>query len=509
MGFLDGLEPSRYIKIYVRPTRFIVSYKNIYPTNVVNTQPGSRYALMNLLRDFKYKHLTNYEYDRRHNRFIPDRHFALHDERKMRFRFPISMLDTFINFMKQHNYNVVTKGNKLKVARHIDIGFKFTLRENQKPAVEFALEGYKTMRCLELPTGFGKTICAIKVAHTLKCPFMIVVNSLLDQWEARILESTNIKKEQISRIEGIDTIRALQKRLDKDDPPDVLLCTMSTTRYLCLHEGDYKHLPTLQQFINRCGIGLKVVDEAHLNFHASCLIDLSTDIRHNLYLTATFNHDDKSLKRVFNNYYPPSIKLTIQPDRYTQVYAYSYLINVNARRCMSNYGYSQPKYEALLLRQNDAYGFYKTVILPLLDHHYFANERMKGKRALVFCGTINMIDAMVKHTKQTVGDAYRVSRFTKDEPKSVLTENDVIFATMKGCGVGDDIKDLALVINTVSFKGYNMVKQAFGRLREPPPGEERIYVDLRNVRVPSHELHYRSRRNILETIAESYSECNL
>ena len=499
----------KFIKISVGATRFIVSYKNVYPKNELNTLSSSRYKLKSVLRDFVYKHLTSYNYEQKSRRFIPDKHFSMHDKDKMRYRFPVSLLDRFIAYMKLNGYDVVPRNRAMHTPRKIDYQFKFKLRDNQKKAVDYALEGYKTMRCLELPTGFGKTVCAINVACKIGNPFMVVVNGLLDQWEERILEATNIKKEEIARIQAIDSINDLMNHIHKGALPKVLLCTMSTLRNLCVHEGNYSKLPVIQTIIDKCGIGLKIVDEAHLMFHASCTVDLSCDVRYNLYLTATFNNDNKSLNRVFNNYYHPGLRMTVAPECYTDVYAYSYLIRVCAKRCVTNYGYSHAKYEKLLLRQDNAYGYYHNVILPLLDHYYFANDKMKGKRALIFCGTVDMIDTIVHHIKKTVMDEYSVSRYTADEPESVLSEYDIIVATMKGCGVGNDIPNLSFVLNTVSFKGYNMTKQAFGRLRKPKDGEKNIYVDIRNVAIPSHEMHYINRRKLLTTISKSYSECNL
>lgn len=499
----------KYIKINVGPTRFIVSYKNIYPKNELNTVSSSKYKLNSVLRDFTYMRLTSYEYEPKTKRFMPNKHFAIHDKDKMRYRFPVSLLDHFIAYMKTNGYDVVPRNRAMHTPRKVNYQFKFKLRDNQREAVDYALEGYKTMRCLELPTGFGKTVCAIKVACEIGNPFMVVVNGLLDQWEERILEATNIKKEEIARIQAIDSIHELMDRIHKDNLPKVLLCTMSTLRNLCVHEGNYSKLPLVQTIINKCGIGLKIVDEAHLMFHASCTVDLSCDVRYNLYLTATFNNDNKSMNRIFNNYYHPGIRMTVMPECYTDVFAYSYLIHVSTKRCMTNYGYSHAKYEQMLLRKNNAYGFYSNVLLPLLDCYYFANPKMKNKRALIFCSTINMIDAMVAHIKETVGTKYKVSRYTSDEPESVLSENDILVATMKGCGVGNDIPDLAFILNTISFKGYNITKQAFGRLRKPRGDDEHIYVDIRNVAIPAHEMHYISRRQLLSTISKSYSECYL
>ena len=117
----------------------------------------------------------------------------------------------------------------------IDVEFTQTVRDYQKNVISVYMNHINTPICcdndikgnggiLELPCGFGKTICALKMISDIKKKTLIIVHKefLMNQWIERIndfLQSAKIGKIQgkVFDIEGKDiVIGMLQTLYDKD-----------------------------------------------------------------------------------------------------------------------------------------------------------------------------------------------------------------------------------------------------------------------------------------------------
>jgi len=121
----------------------------------------------------------------------------------------------------------------------IDVEFTQTVRDYQKNVISVYMNHINTPICcgneirgnggiLELPCGFGKTICALKMISDIKKKTLIIVHKefLMNQWIERIndfLPSAKIGKIQgkVFDIEGKDiVIGMLQTLYDKDLGPN-------------------------------------------------------------------------------------------------------------------------------------------------------------------------------------------------------------------------------------------------------------------------------------------------
>ena len=121
----------------------------------------------------------------------------------------------------------------------IDVEFTQTVRDYQKNVINVYMNHINTPICcgnvingnggiLELPCGFGKTICALKMISDIKKKTLIIVHKefLMNQWIERIndfLPSAKIGKIQgkVFDIEGKDiVIGMLQTLYDKDLGPN-------------------------------------------------------------------------------------------------------------------------------------------------------------------------------------------------------------------------------------------------------------------------------------------------
>ena len=164
-------------------------------------------------------------------------------------------------------------------AEEIDIEFTKQLRTKQLKVVDLCTK-YMLKNgggLLSVPCGFGKTVCALYIAHKLGLKTLVVVHKtfLLKQWIDRATEFLNIQKDQI----GI--IRQKKCIIEGKDLVIGMIHTMSKRPYNDLYK----------QF------GLVIFDEAH---HVSSKMFsktlLKTSSKYTLSLTATPERTDGLIK---------------------------------------------------------------------------------------------------------------------------------------------------------------------------------------------------------------------
>ena len=136
--------------------------------------------------------------------------------------------------------------DKLKPAVPISVEFAGSLRPNQVPIVNKYMKGVLGNRTtgglLDVPCGYGKTACALKIISELKVKTLVIVHKsfLMDQWIERIEQF--LPGTRIGRIQGqvVDT-------QDKD-------IVLGMLQSLCMKTYAKNTFD---------GFGLTVVDECH------------------------------------------------------------------------------------------------------------------------------------------------------------------------------------------------------------------------------------------------------
>jgi len=131
----------------------------------------------------------------------------------------------------------------------IDVSFDGTLRENQisvvNETIDYLKNDYGTI--LNIPCGFGKTVCANKISCEIGLKTIILVHNsiLLNQWVDRI--SQFVKGAKIGIIQ--------QNKFEIEDKTHVI-ASMQT---LCSRRDQYD-----KNIFN--SFGLCIIDETHWNY---------------------------------------------------------------------------------------------------------------------------------------------------------------------------------------------------------------------------------------------------
>lgn len=461
------------------------------------------------IRQFTQQFLTEYEFDTRFKRNRPTCHHLRFVHSESSLYIPVTFIPLLLEFL--YKYNIPTEVVPLQPVVGRDIDVKMNPSWHDKPdqvaAIEYVCHTSPARRGLALQTGKGKTYVANRAWVSLGKATMIVVAGFVDQWTKVILEQTNVG----NRMYVVQGFESLGNLLISNFKPDVIVWSLATLRAYVYNNENYQDLPiNYEQFLVKYGIGTKIFDEVHLNFHALTQVDLCSNVANNIYLTATFTSANKSTKRIFDKIYPVEMRFGAHDqDRYVASYFYLWNSDVSEKKCVVMRGYNHTRYESQLMKKETRFvDFMERVIIPLIRQHYLSIKR-PGQKLLIFFATIVMIEKVLDYlTNHLEGDLV-INKFVMGVHNRVLDESDIIVSTHKSCGTARDIKQLRTVINTISCKAETIVSQALGRLRklkDEAAGDIPVYVDICDGNQSSHMRHYKDRSDIYKHKCLTYDE---
>lgn len=358
------------------------------------------------------------------------------------------------------------------IGRIDGLRLRYTPRDDvQKEALQFMLSLGKyemnarhSMLSLNLQTGKGKTYCSITALSYLQMRSIIITNSneWLAQWKAFFLEYTDISSDEIYYISGTPT---LMKLFNRDiSKYKVVLCTHSTLLSYANRNG----WPAVHEFFKYMQFGVKLYDEAHLNFDNMFMIDCFSDTWLNYYVTATPSRSDDEENRIFTEYFKnvPSISLFNQEeDPHTSYVGIRYNSNPNPMQiseCKNPMGMDRNKYTSYLVGQENFYHMLRI----LLD-----KAIRKGGKHLYYIGTNEAIlivrDWIYENYPELIGQVGIYTTLTKSEDKRAQLDKMIILSTTKSAGAAVDIHGLVeTVVLAEPFKSKVLAQQTFGRTRD-------------------------------------------
>jgi superfamily II DNA or RNA helicase len=445
--------------------------------------------------------------------------YTRYDEETGYAYLPRYMLDTLMRYVSGYDADlqIHTVPVEPVPTEHVDMPLddKLELRPMQVAVVEFLTNESCGFRPLALATGMGKTVSSIYAACKLGYPTLISLALLIDQWYKSILTFTKISRDDIYVVKGFDALANLWKGIENGFRPKIILFSMRTlSLYAVSNEPPYNELPPYDELLRKLAIGVKIVDECHLNFNTNTLIDLYSNVKMNIYLSATYQRSNYQGRKIFNLVFPEELKFGEQfVKKYTTVYLCAYHLSINPRdlgRFKSFKGYNHAKYENYLVRYKNVFKYFMDIVISNCLYRYYDNYKKSGQHCLILVQTQQFACAVADHLLKTRSDT--VSVFfagSKDVyGKEENLESDVIISTIKSCGVGRDIKNLKTCISTVSFSSPPQCTQILGRLRELP-NEETIFVDIYNTEVQQHIRHMYNRSVIYDIRAAKVNRTRL
>ena len=468
----------------------------------------SSYALP-YLQQVTRKRLTDYEFDPNLKRMIAIKKFLRYDPSIQALHVPINALDLITDTLEEWGFPYEIEDEPAYKPRDMSIKMKdtFVPRAHQVGAIEYLNSDEPHRKGLAIQTGSGKTVSALAGMIAYGKVGLIGVSRLHQQWLRSIKDFTTATDDQIYVVQGYNS---LVRAIEMEEKPEIFIFSLETLREYCRYSERYQDLPRFAKFCEYFGIGFKIFDEVHTNFHAITMIDLSCNIQNNVYLTATFTSNRFTTRRIFEMVYPSSMQFGRDAIvKYTKAFFYTHwgFVPIRESKVSTRRGYSQVKYEKYITSRPMLLKTYLDDIIQPVVYSHYVNIKNPGEKMLILVSTLEMAHAIYKYLLEKFPD-YKVVKYVGGIPDTVLVDYEMIVATEKSCGCGSDIKNLRTVINTISTQSPTMTLQMFGRLRELP-GIQTEYADICDSSIAAHVRHKEVRKQILSRVAKEIVEYRL
>lgn len=407
-----------------------------------------------------------------------------------------------IPFVENHVH-----ANAVLVARpdpydKINIRLKSLPRDDvQREALMFMLgEGKyrynkeKSQLSVNLNTGAGKTYATIAAIAYMGVKAIIITSRTgwLEQWKDKLLEYTDIEKDEIFMISGSPSINRLLKR--GSDKYKIFLCNDSTIRSYAESNG----WEAITRLFREIKVGVKAFDEAHLHFDNMAMIDFYTNTTLTYYVTATPARSDEEENRIYSYYFKtvPSIELFDEENdprtRYLAIIFNSKPSAMNLSDCRNRYGLDRNAYTNYIVG-SPIFNQLMHVIMDIII-------KTNGK-VLIYIGTNAAIQRIYEwietYYNEFINDVGIYTSMITTNKKEQL-EKKIILSTTKSCGAASDIANLkATIVLAEPFKSEVLARQTLGRTR----ARDTIYIDCVDEGFAAIKRYYLAKKAVFEKYA--------
>ena len=403
--------------------------------------------------------------------------------------------------------------------RKVTFSMKLTPRnKTQRRAIRFltGADEYNytknaTQLVLSLPSGGGKTYCAVAALSIFGLASLIITHTddIRTQWKDRILEYSNVPESSIVLLNSSETIHKYMedskeiKRKIKDEV--VYIATHSLLRTYAKQYG----FDSLDLLFQKLGIGVKIVDEAHKEFFNTIEIDNQVSVYKNIYLTATFARTDRRENIAFQRVFQDVYKLTVSDKEMgvTQNVIYITELFSTGAKPVDIYGmrngrgpvskFSIYKYIDYALAKNTIVESFKSWL------SYFIEKNPVDGVILVISPKKDSCKYFMEIAKEMYPDK-KCCIYNSDSKVDNVEEYDIVCSTAKMFGTGNDINRLKVMINMEPIGSKINVYQIFHRLMRGNDEELRYYVDLIDKSVTNVYEMYKRCKPTLESAAKKH-----
>lgn len=300
----------------------------------------------------------------------------------------------------------------------------------------------------------------------------------VEKWVDDFIKYTDIKKKEIMVISGSAALMSLLQ-LAKDGKIDHLKVIVISNKTLgpwikeyekiggrALLEQGYACLP--EDLCKHLKVGVRLVDEAHMDLHLNMKIDVYTNVAHSFSLSATMLHGDAFIKKMQDLMYPPAERFDGgELDRYIEAVAYLYHIKPNRRFQVTEFNsptYSHIAFERSIMKDRDFMLSYFSLIKTIIDQN-FIRVKKPGEKFRIFVSSIAMATALTNYLAEAFKDL-NVQRYVEDDEYTNLLDADLGVTTVLSGGTGHDIAGLLGLLLTIALDSIQSNIQVMGRLRK-------------------------------------------
>jgi len=359
----------------------------------------------------------------------------------------------------------------------------------------------------DLHTGKGKTYCTVSALTYFKTKAIIFIPSklskLIPQWFEALTTYTNKRARDILIVRGSEMCEDIFNGEYADK--EIFIITKGTA----LSYANTYGWPKFQSMIEKTKAGVKIIDEAHMDLRTNVLIDCYTNIKKNIYLTASAyrgdRFEDAIFQRIFSGVPIFGRDLVSPEENYINMIMYEFKHTPTTKQRASckvktndGFGLSAVKYSNYLMSKEGArFQFFTALNKAVKDIFVYYRNRSgfiehdkldTGKyvrnkngniqihRTQKFQGRLLILGATIEFLKtiqkflETNFPEYSVGLYTSEianlKEREVELTKDIILATEKGIGTGANIDDLQFMFNLIPYSNKVYANQLPGRLRQ-------------------------------------------
>jgi superfamily II DNA or RNA helicase len=326
---------------------------------------------------------------------------------------------------------------------------------------------------ISLGTGVGKTYIALRHCVDMNLVPLVVVHNenVLQQWLERIPELTGIHRDEIGILQGYKSLTKVSKDL---------------SAYVGIHKTLASAIDrdetSVHEFASEAGIGIKIIDEAHIEISHTWSVDSRTNFPNNLYLSATSYRTEWREDKMMSFLMPKAFGFgggaakVAKDKKYHIMYEIKYRSEASELeqvRLQGRRGFDLAGWAKLLMGKTD------DLVGPMVIEYYKYFERSKGPnlKHAVIVKTIEQAKLLIRFLTEELG--IEVGNYTSATDKKVRRaelDKSVIVTTEKSLGVAMDT-DIDVIHNILPMASKGQILQLAGRLRERGAGIFVSYVD--------------------------------
>jgi len=352
----------------------------------------------------------------------------------------------------------------------------FVMRDYQGPIIR-SLKDEQYSKRVDLQTGLGKTLSALWACADMGERILIMIPpKYFGIWVKALRETYEDIENRHVTVSGSDELKAImQKVADGDFPYDVVLISSTTYRaYIENFEkwgdkiGEMGYLVPPPRFHEFLQIGVQINDEYQEDPGLVFRIDIYTNVRKQIYLSATPYTGSDFVTRMIDQMVPHSMGVPL-PDLSVYINVIALLYN-DPKIQKTDYlapfkgTYNHARYETRMLKQKRRLERYFGLVRRTVNGIY-VHDRVEGQKLLILCATVEFIQHLTKYLKVQFPDLTIGMHVAGSDYKKLLT-NDITVSTIKSSGTGVDIPNLreVLMLQATDSKKDNI--QVLGRLRK-------------------------------------------
>lgn len=335
--------------------------------------------------------------------------------------------------------------------------------------------------------------------------------SLRNQWISSLYNMQGLSSKEVHEITTSEELYDIAHNQHGYDY-DIYLMTHATFR------AGLRRINNISDAMNitkNLGIGLKIIDEAHLEFRNTLMIDFVCNVKRNVYITATDGRSAKEENSIFRHvfantvFYKPSGLLTNDmPKKWVEYYTVTLNTeckpNIYRYRVAGGRGMNPASYGKWVIAYDKKQRHFKCC-RDLLKIVYKDDPHAK---VLLFMPLIDLCSECAYFLTRSLNyddtfdydlDIRTINSQNSKADNERNKKADVIVTTIPSCGTGTDLPGITTIISCSPYVSGITCSQVFGRIRYC--GKVCKYYDIVDASVLMDKIWLKSRRKKFARLA--------